>query len=63
MIGQNTKQNDFQVQYDVTPSFGVRAGFIWENLNIQPGQTLTRRRWATSTIPTCRTAATARAFR
>jgi hypothetical protein len=37
LIGQNTKQNDFQVQYDVRPSFGVRAGFNWSNNTIQPG--------------------------
>src|SRR5208337_4179617 len=29
LIGQNTKQNDFQVQYDFTHSFGVRGGFDW----------------------------------
>ena len=36
---QNTKQNDFQVQYDVTRFFGVRAGFIYTNDVIQPGNT------------------------
>jgi hypothetical protein len=39
MIGQNTKQNDFQVQYDVSRFFGVRGGFIWNNDTIQPGNT------------------------
>src|SRR5262249_30576864 len=39
LIGQNTKQNDFQVQYDIRPSFGVRAGFNWSNNTIQPGIT------------------------
>jgi hypothetical protein len=37
LIGQNTKQNDFQVQYDVTRSFGVRGGFNWSQNTIQPG--------------------------
>ena len=37
LLGQNTKQNDFQVQYDVTKSFGVRAGFNWSQNTIQPG--------------------------
>jgi hypothetical protein len=31
------KQNDFQVQYDVSRWFGVRAGFDWDNYTIQPG--------------------------
>ena len=39
LIGQDTKQNDFQVQYDLTRSFGVRAGFDWSNNTIQPGST------------------------
>jgi hypothetical protein len=39
MIGQDTKQNDFQVQYDVSRFFGVRAGFVWSNSIIQPGNT------------------------
>ncbi len=39
MIGQNSKQNDFQVQYDVSRWFGVRAGFVWANNIIQPGDT------------------------
>ena len=39
MIGQNMKQNDFQVQYDVSRWFGVRAGFVWANYIIQPGDT------------------------
>ena len=39
LIGQNTKQNDFQVQYDVKRIFGVRAGFNWSNNTIQPGST------------------------
>ncbi len=38
MLGQNTKENDFQVQYDITPSLGVRGGFNWQGLNVQPGQ-------------------------
>jgi hypothetical protein len=37
LIGQNMKQNDFQVQYDVSRFFGVRAGFVWGNYIIQPG--------------------------
>ena len=36
---QNSKRNDFQVQYDVTQRFGVHAGFVWQNLKIQPGNT------------------------
>ena len=39
LVGQNTKQNDFQVQYDVKRNFGVRAGFNWSNNTIQPGST------------------------
>ena len=39
LIGQNTKQNDFQVQYDVKRNFGVRAGFNWSQNTIQPGST------------------------
>jgi hypothetical protein len=39
MIGQNSKENDFQVQYDVTRSFGVRGGFVWGQDTIQPGDT------------------------
>ncbi len=37
LLGQNTKSNDFQVQYDVTKSFGVRAGFNWSQNTVQPG--------------------------
>ena len=37
MIGQRTLQNDFQMQYDVTQSFGLRAGFVWNQYVIQPG--------------------------
>jgi hypothetical protein len=37
MIGQRTFQNDFQVQYDISRFFGVRAGFVWNNYVIQPG--------------------------
>ena len=37
LTAQNWKQNDFQVQYDITHLFGVRAGFVWQNLDIQPG--------------------------
>ena len=38
LAAQNTKQNDFQAQYDITRSFGVRAGFLWTNDTIQPGE-------------------------
>ena len=38
-IAQNSKQNDFQVQYDVAKFFGVRGGFIWSQYTIQPGDT------------------------
>ncbi len=38
-VGQDSKQNDFQVQYDVTRSFGVRTGFVYSNYTIQPGNT------------------------
>jgi hypothetical protein len=38
-IAQNSKENDFQVQYDFMPWFGARAGFIWSNQTIQPGST------------------------
>ncbi|HWS97743.1 MAG TPA: hypothetical protein VN620_14855 [Candidatus Methylomirabilis sp.] len=37
MIGQRTLQNDFQMQYDVTQYFGLRAGFVWNQYIIQPG--------------------------
>jgi len=37
LTAQNWKQNDFQVQYDITHLFGLRAGFVWQNLDIQPG--------------------------
>ncbi len=37
MIGQKTYQNDFQMQYDVTRVFGLRAGFVWSQNTIQPG--------------------------
>ncbi len=39
MTGQKTYQNDLQLQYDVTRYFGVRAGFIWSQNTIQPGNT------------------------
>src|ERR1019366_7352971 len=39
MVGQDMKENDFQVQYDVSRFFGVRAGFVWSNYIIQPGNT------------------------
>ena len=39
MVGQNLKQNDFQVQYDISRFFGVRAGFVWTNTIVQPGNT------------------------
>lgn len=35
--GEETKQNDFEVQYDVSKNFGVRTGFQWIGDNIQPG--------------------------
>ena len=38
-VAQNSKQNDFQVQYDVKRWFGVRAGFNYGNYTIQPGNT------------------------
>ena len=37
LIAQNMKQNDFQVQYDVSRWFGLRVGFDWDNYTIQPG--------------------------
>jgi hypothetical protein len=37
MIGQKTYQNDLQLQYDVSRYFGLRAGFVWKQLTIQPG--------------------------
>ena len=37
MIGQRTLQNDLEMQYDVTQSFGLRAGFVWNQYVIQPG--------------------------
>ena len=39
MIGQKTYQNDFQLQYDVSRFFGLRAGFVWSQNTIQPGDT------------------------
>ena len=39
LVYQNMKQNDFQVLYDVSRFFGVRAGFVWTNYVIQPGST------------------------
>src|SRR5271167_3528152 len=39
LIGQNMKQNDFQVQYDFSRFFGVRGGFNWTKDIIQPGST------------------------
>jgi hypothetical protein len=41
LVGQDFKQNDFQVQYDFSRFFGVRAGFVWANYIIQPGETYT----------------------
>lgn len=41
LIAQNTRTNEFQVQYDVSQFFGVRAGFNWNNETIQPGETYT----------------------
>jgi hypothetical protein len=35
--GENTKENDFQVQYDISRYFGVHTGFRWTGDNIQPG--------------------------
>src|SRR5271157_5117748 len=37
LIAQDFKQNDFQVQYDLSHFLGVRAGFVWANYIIQPG--------------------------
>ena len=37
MTGQKTYQNDIQLQYDVSRVFGVRAGFMWKQYTIQPG--------------------------
>ncbi len=37
LIGQNTKENDFQVQYDVSRGFGVHGGFDYSHATIQPG--------------------------
>ena len=37
LISQNFNQNDFQVQYDLSRFFGVRAGFVWADYTIQPG--------------------------
>jgi hypothetical protein len=37
MIGQKTYQNDLQLQYDVSSVFGLRAGFVWSQDTIQPG--------------------------
>ncbi len=37
LIGQNMKENDFQAQYDLSRSFGVRAGFVWSQYIIQAG--------------------------
>jgi len=39
--GQETKQNDFQVQYDVSRNFGGHAGFQWTGINMQPGTSST----------------------
>ena len=39
LVAQNMKQNDIQLQYDISPSFGVRVGFNWTNYIIQPGNT------------------------
>jgi hypothetical protein len=36
MIGQKSYENDIQLQYDVSRTFGVRAGFVWNQLTIQP---------------------------
>src|SRR5215469_2343600 len=36
MIGQKSFENDIQLQYDVSRTFGVRAGFVWNQLQIQP---------------------------
>lgn len=37
MLGQKTYHNDFQLQYDVSQFFGLRAGFVWNQDIIQPG--------------------------
>ena len=36
MIGQKSYENDIQLQYDVSRTFGVRTGFVWNQLTIQP---------------------------
>jgi hypothetical protein len=36
MTAQKTFQNDIQLQYDVSRTFGVRVGFVWNQLTIQP---------------------------
>lgn len=35
--GQETKQNDFQIQYDFSHNFGGHVGFQWTGYNVQPG--------------------------
>ena len=37
LIYQNMKQNDIQLQYDISRWFGIRVGFNWTNYIIQPG--------------------------
>jgi hypothetical protein len=37
LIYQNMKQNDIQLQYDISRWFGIRIGFNWTNYIIQPG--------------------------
>jgi hypothetical protein len=39
MIGQKSYGNDLELQYDITKSFGIRTGFVWNQLTIQPGDT------------------------
>ena len=36
MIAQKSYQNDIQLQYDLSRTFGVRVGFVWNQLQIQP---------------------------
>jgi len=33
---QKSYENDIQLQYDVSRAFGVRVGFVWNQLQIQP---------------------------
>jgi hypothetical protein len=37
LIGQKSYNNDIELQYDISRNFGVRVGFVWNQLTIQPG--------------------------